>query len=281
MVVQLETTGNGIVNLEIDLAGLHVPRCRGLHPVIRHRAPAALREGRSGSRSRAMGAGGRPGAATLDSPRCTDPDACRGGTSTMPALITPTARRALLAAPALLLGAAAPRIGEAVEVAGEARAGEEGRWRGLSPAAALLQGDTLATGPASRLRARLAGGMDLRLGEAARLRLDQVAPAGTTLRLGAGALFLAREGVARAPAAVVSPAALIAVRGTRLWCGPEEGRFAVLLLHGAAEVIAGGIAVPLAEGEGTDLGPGEAPTPARRWGAPRIARALGMVGVTP
>jgi hypothetical protein len=185
----------------------------------------------------------------------------------------------MLGAPALLLGAAGPRVGEAVEVVGQARAGEEGRWRGLAPAAALLQDDTLATGPASRLRARLAGGMELRLGEAARLRLDQVAPAGTTLRLGAGALFLDRPGPP-APAAIVSPAALIAVRGTRLWCGPEpEGRFAVFLEHGAAEVIAAGISVPLSPGEGTDVVPGAAPTPPRRWGPPRIARALGMVGL--
>lgn len=192
------------------------------------------------------------------------------------------ARRALLPAPALLLGAAAPaRVGQALEVTGEARAGAEGRWRGLSPNAALLQGDTLTTGPASRLRAMLTGGMELRLGESARLRLDQVAPGGTTLRLGAGALFLSRGNGSRSPTAVVTPAALIAVRGTRLWCGPEEGRFAVLLLHGAVEVIAAGIGVPLEVGEGTDLAPGEAPTPARRWGAPRVARALGTVGLAP
>jgi ferric-dicitrate binding protein FerR (iron transport regulator) len=198
----------------------------------------------------------------------------------MRARIAKLPRRALIVAPATLLGAAAPRIGETVEVAGEARAGEEGRWRGLVPAAALLQGDTLATGPASRLRAMLTGGMELRLGEAARLRLDQVAPSGSTLRLGAGALFLNREGP-RAPAAIVSPAALIAVRGTRLWCGPEGERFAVLLLHGVAEVIAAGVSVLLAEGEGTDLLPGGAPTPPRRWGPPRVARALGTVGLAP
>jgi ferric-dicitrate binding protein FerR (iron transport regulator) len=191
-------------------------------------------------------------------------------------------RRALLPLPALLLSAAGPaRVGEALEVTGEARAGTEGSWRGLAPAAALLTGDTLATGRASRLRAMLTSGIELRLGESARLRLDQVAPGGTTLRLGTGSLFLSRENGSRAPAAVVSPAALIAVRGTRLWCGPEDGRFAVLLLHGAAEVIAQGRAVALQDGEGTDLLPGEAPGAPRSWGPPRIARALGSVGLGP
>ena len=198
----------------------------------------------------------------------------------MPDPVPGLPRRVLLAAPALLLGAAGPRIGETVEVAGEARAGAEGSWRGLAPAAALLQGDTVTTGAASRLRALLAGGVELRLGEAARLRLDQVAPSGSALRLGAGALFLAREGGGRAPITVVSPAALIAVRGTRIWHGPEaDGRAGVLLLHGAAEVFAAGQGVRLAEGEGTDLAPGEPPTAPRPWAAPRIARALASVGL--
>lgn len=195
-------------------------------------------------------------------------------------------RRGLSAA-ALLLGAAGPaprRIGEAVEVTGTARAERPGATRPLAPAAPLGEGDTLVTGADSRLLARLAGDIELRLGALARLLLDSVPAtprdgAGTVLRRAAGALWFSRpETAPRAPVAIVSPAALIGVRGTAFWAGEMDGRFSVLVERGEAAVSAGGRLVTLGPGFGTDI-EGGVPEDPQRWGAPRIARALAMVGL--
>jgi hypothetical protein len=200
-------------------------------------------------------------------------------------------RRRGLAAAALLLSAAGPaprRVGEAVEITGTARAERPGASRTLAPAAPLGEGDTLVTSAESRLLARLAGDIELRLGPLSRLLLDslpaapQAAPAdgaGTVLRRAAGSLWFSRpETAPRAPVAIISPAALIGVRGTAFWAGETEGRFSVFVARGEATVSAGGRLVTLPGGFGTDIigGVPDAPLP---WAAARIARALATVGL--
>ncbi len=198
-------------------------------------------------------------------------------------------RRRGLAAAALLLGAAGPaprRVGEAVEVTGTARAERPGATRALAPAAPLGEGDTLVTSAESRLLARLAGDIELRLGPLSRLLLDSVpaAPAdgaGTVLRRAAGSLWFSRpETAPRAPVAIISPAALIGVRGTAFWAGEMDGRFGVFVARGEAAVSAGGRLVTLPAGLGTDIvgGVPEAPLP---WTPARIARALAQMGLSP
>lgn len=199
----------------------------------------------------------------------------------------PLGRRGLAAA-TLLLGAAGPaprRVGEAVEVTGTARAERPGANRALAPAAPIGEGDTLVTGAESRLLARLAGDIELRLGALSRLLLDSVpaAPApggaGTVLRRATGALWFSRpESAPRAPVAIISPAALIGVRGTAFWAGEIDGTFAVFVERGEAAVSAGNRLVTLSAGLGTDI-LGGAPADPRRWAPPRIARALAMVGI--
>jgi ferric-dicitrate binding protein FerR (iron transport regulator) len=201
----------------------------------------------------------------------------------------PLPRRLWLAAPALLLGGAtgAPRIGEAVEVVGTGRAERPGASRSLLPMAELLQGDTLVTGAESRLRVTLRGGIDLRLGAEARLLLDSLAGGaqrgpGTVLRLASGAfLFDRAESAPRSPVAVVSPAALIAVRGTHFWGGPIDGVFGVLVVRGAVEVTAGGQRVALGAGLGVEIREGGPPDMPRPWEAARTARAWAAVGARP
>lgn len=195
-----------------------------------------------------------------------------------------TARRVLLAAPFLLAaGPALRRVGEAVEVAGSASAERPGASRSLAPAALLAEGDTLVTGAASRLLARLAGEVELRLGARSRMLLDTVAArdAGTVLRHASGPFwFLRPETAPRRPVAVVSPAALIAVRGTSFWGGELDGQFAIFVARGAAEVTAGGRRISLGAGLGTEIENG-VPGAITRWPSDRIARALASVGLTP
>ena len=196
----------------------------------------------------------------------------------------PLARRALLAAPFLVAAAPGPRrVGEAVEVAGSASAERVGASRNLVPAAPLAEGDTLVTGAASRLVARLAGEVELRLGARSRMLLDTVATrdAGTVLRHASGPFWFMRpETAPRRPVAIVSPAALIAVRGTSFWGGEMDGQFGVFVARGAAEVTAGGTRIGLGAGFGTDIENG-VPGSITRWPPERIARALASVGMTP
>jgi ferric-dicitrate binding protein FerR (iron transport regulator) len=170
-----------------------------------------------------------------------------------------------------------------VEVTGTASAERIGTSRSLAPAAALAEGDTLVTGAASRLLVRLAGEVELRLGARSRMLLDSVATqdGGTVLRHASGPFWFTRpESAPRRPVAVVSPAALIAVRGTSFWGGEIDGLFGVFVARGEAEVTAGGILRRLSPGEGTDIENG-LPGPLTRWSPSRISRALASVGLTP
>ena len=77
------------------------------------------------------------------------------------------------------------------------------------------------------------------------------------------------------------PWARIGVRGTRVFAGMMDGFGAVFVARGRATVDAIGVRVTLSEGDGVDipLQPFGPPNLAvRRWGQPRIARALALVG---
>jgi len=83
---------------------------------------------------------------------------------------------------------------------------------------------------------------------------------------------------ARAAVQIRSPFALIAVRGTRFFAGPSNGRFGVFVVRGSVAVTSAGQQVILREGEGTDVvSPGTPPTPIKRWAPERIGAALASV----
>jgi hypothetical protein len=159
--------------------------------------------------------------------------------------------------------------------------------RPLSPASPVLIEDVLATEASARLACQLDGGLELRLGGGARLRIDAAVlrgpQAGIALRdLGVGGpLLIDRPPSPAAPPIAVSlPWARIGVRGTRVWSGVMDGVGAVFVARGRATVEAVGTRVTLAAGEGVDIplqpfGPPDLPV--RRWGQARIDRALRLV----
>lgn len=205
----------------------------------------------------------------------------------------PLPRRALLALPALaaLRPAAAQRsrVGEVSAVTGAAAAlFAEDPPRPLVPAAPVLIEDLLVTtGAAARLACLMLGGLELRLGGNARLRVDAALlrgpRAGVVLRdLGQGGpLLLDRPPAPDAPPiTVLLPWARIGVRGTRVWGGVLDGAGAVFVARGRVTVEAIGTRVTLGAGEGVDIplqpfGPPDLPV--RVWGQAKIARALAMV----
>ena len=174
---------------------------------------------------------------------------------------------------------AAERVGSVEDVKGEAFAELDAARRTLDPAAPVFLGDEVATGIASRLGMRLGGDTIVRLGEQARLKIDRfLVDAGGDMTLRSGPLLFDRP-PGRAPAAVIrTPFALIAVRGTRFFAGPSNGRFSVFVARGSVAVISAGQQVIVREGEGTDfVSPGTPPAPVNRWGSERIRAALASV----
>lgn len=196
----------------------------------------------------------------------------------------PIGRRALLLLAAGVLlpgGARAENPAGAVEaLQGRAAASRGAVERGLSVGEAVFVDDVVGTDALSRLALRLGAATTLRLGELTTLRIDRyLVDRGGTLSLGEGAMLLDRPGDAPPESLTLRGAfGLIAVRGTRVFAGPSEGRIAVFVARGAVTVTSGGVAVALGAGEGTDLARrGEPPAPPRRWSPERISAALARV----
>ena len=192
-------------------------------------------------------------------------------------------RHGALALPLIFVGIparAVERVGSVEDVKGEAFAELDAVRRTLDRAAPVFLGDEVATGVASRLGMRLGRDTTMRLGEQARLKIDRfLVDAGGEMTLRSGPLLFDRPPrSARAAVQIRSPFALIAVRGTRLFAGPSNGRFGVFVARGSVAVSSAGQQVILREGEGTDfVSPGTPPTPVKRWAPERIRAALASV----
>jgi hypothetical protein len=174
----------------------------------------------------------------------------------------------------------AERAGAVEDIRGEAFAETAAVRRGLERTAQLFVGDQVGTGFQSRLAMRLGRATIVRLGEQARLTLDRfLVNAGGEITLQSGPMLLDRPaGGAPLPIQIRSPFGLIAVRGTRFFAGPSNERFGVFVERGSVVVSAAGRQVVVRAGEGSDIPyPGAAPTPAVRWGEPRIRAALESV----
>ena len=197
-------------------------------------------------------------------------------------------RRTLLQALAALLpilrppiaSAAEPVAGSVSELTGEASAELHKQNRKLKIDSALFLGDALATGAQSRLAALLGRKTSLRLGPETKVTLDTfIVNRGGEIALASGAVLL-DTGAGKFPKglSIQSPFALIAVRGTRVFAGDIEGTFGVFAARGVVDVTAGGKTVRLKAGEGTDIAhSGDAPGPVKKWGAPKIAKAMALV----
>ena len=157
----------------------------------------------------------------------------------------------------------------------------------LADGADIHRSEQLWTGAGGRLHLALSDGAGVELGENARLTLDDfVLPADGAGRLVirsiAGAFRFAGGAVDRsAPGAVkiVTPVAIMTVRGTDFFAGPIDGAYGVFVYRGAVEVATAAGSVTLKDGEGTSLTRNSvAPTPPKLWGAAKIARAEKLVG---
>lgn len=191
--------------------------------------------------------------------------------------------RLLALAPALAplaAEAAAKTIGSVTGLKGKAKAELDGASRALKLKAPLHLHETLITGAEARLQALLAEKTTLKLGAETRVRIDQfIVDKGGELSFSSGALLLQAPSQSFEKGLTIdSRFALIAVRGTRFFAGQLGDAFSVFVEKGAVDVTAAGQTVRLAEDEGTDIAkPGDPPGQVKRWGKPKIDRALALV----
>ena len=207
-------------------------------------------------------------------------------------------RRVLCALLAIAgLGASAPSypafaeatiIGDVTRLKPEVGARLLGVVRVLAVGAEVHRDEQVWTSRSARLDIKFIDGSTVVLGENARLVLDKfVLPesegAGTqVLRSISGALRFLGGNVDRSgigASRIITPMAIVTVRGTDFFAGPIDGAYGVFVFEGAVEVANGGGSVMLKAGEGTTLTRSSvAPTPPIVWGAAKIARAERLVG---
>ena len=176
--------------------------------------------------------------------------------------------------------AARKRIGNVTAVKGKAKGELDGASRTLKIKAPVHLRETIITGAEARLQALLAAKTTLKLGADTRVRIDQfIVDKGGELSLSSGALLLQAPSQSFEKGLTIdSRYALIAVRGTRFFAGQLGEAFSVFVEEGAVDVTAAGQTVRLGQGEGTDIAnPGDPPGEVRRWGQPKIDRAMALV----
>lgn len=175
---------------------------------------------------------------------------------------------------------AASRVGEVAELRGRAEALTGEQRRMLAKMADIFVNDLVRTEAQSRLSLQLGKSTLLKLGAESEIRIDKYLPdAGGEIELVNGVIGFARVGQkADDDLRVRSAYGLIAVRGTRFYAGPSEGRFGVLVDEGRVEVSAAGKTVVLGPQQGTDFAaPGAPPSPPARWKAARTRALVALV----
>jgi len=191
-------------------------------------------------------------------------------------LMMGTALASILTAPSI----AADAAGLVQDITGEAFAVASNQHRALQKSSQVYVGDSVATGPSSRLTMLLGEDTTIRLGENARLVIDQfLSTTGGEISLPAGPMLFERpDGSRPMPVKIKSSYGLIAVRGTTFFAGPSNDVFGVFVQHGTVSVSNAGGEVALNAGEGTNLAnPGAKPTAPVLWGAERIRKAFDSV----
>lgn len=177
---------------------------------------------------------------------------------------------------ALLLSFAAvaeDSAGSVKDLKGEAYAEAAAARRTLAPQAAIMLGDHVETGDQSRITLLLGHRTTLRLGAHGSVMIDKfLVEAGGEITLQSGPLMVEHtEGGTAEPMQIHTDYGLIAVRGTRVFVGPEGKALAVFVERGEVSVRAGGRSVTLHAGEGTAIAtPGARPARVARWKQKRI-----------
>jgi len=181
-------------------------------------------------------------------------------------------------------------VGSARKVMPKAGAHMPGRDRVLETGADVHRNEQLWTSAGGRLEIVLADGSVVDLGENGRLMLDDfVLPQQSTgslvLRSVSGALRFVGGAIDKAaPGSVkiVTPVATLVVRGTDFFAGPIDGAYGVFVFHGMVNVATSQGSVSLTDGQGTTMKrSSDKPSPIKRWGADKIARAEKLVGFQP
>lgn len=204
-----------------------------------------------------------------------------------------TATRMLLAVlVALVLAGGSARAAEAgkvVRLQGSAQAVDAGHTRTLSPGDPVNAGDSLRTGPGSRLLVLFSDGMELTLSDGAEMAVTafrwQGGQGNAELALAQGAFLLRTGAVGKLPdhpLTVKTPLASVGVRGTQFWGGPLDAPLSVLLFEGRVVVTSAKGSVELGTpGEGTSIaGPDASPRTPSFWGDQKIRAAFDTVTFT-
>jgi hypothetical protein len=181
----------------------------------------------------------------------------------------------------MCLGASAQESAGAVtSVTGEAFAVRSTQRRTLAPQAAILIGDKVGTGPASRVSLLLGHDTTLRLGERGSVVIDRfLMNAGGDITLSSGPLMFDRpSGSPPERVRIRSPYGLIAVRGTRFFVGPDHDALGIFVERGEVTVLAGGRTVTVSSGLGTTIPRrGAPPDPVKEWKPERITALFGSI----
>lgn len=161
----------------------------------------------------------------------------------------------------------------------------------LQLGAPVFQGDSILTGPGSKIRIAFADGSALAVGTDSEVQLDEyaVAAAGprraaflTLLRGIVRAVVAGADGSGDAGAGPFDIGTRLAVASARSTARPTESlieaardRTSVFVAQGSVAVqgAEGGAGVLLPAGYGTDVLPGQTPNPAKRWSAARVEQA--------
>jgi hypothetical protein len=190
-------------------------------------------------------------------------------------------KAALVAAFGIVSAAhAQDKAGAVDSVFGIARAALPQTERSLAAGDNVFLGETVVTAAQSRMSLQLGAVTRIKLGENVRLRIDRyLVGTGGTLTLGQGAMLFDRPAGSPPEALRIrGDFGVIAVRGTRFFVGPSQGKLAVFVDHGKVTVTSGGATVALGAGEGTEIARrGAKPEPVRIWSVSRINDALGLV----
>ena len=188
---------------------------------------------------------------------------------------------AMGAALLMSFGAAAQDgAGSVKDLKGQAFAQTSAARRTLAPQAAIMLGDNVETGDKSLVTLLLGRQTTLRLGERGSVLIDKfLVEAGGEITLQSGPLMVEHpEGAPAEPIRIRTSYGLIAVRGTRVFVGPEGKALAVFVERGEVSVQAGGRTVTLHAGEGTAIAAvGARPARVARWKAKRIDALFGSI----
>jgi hypothetical protein len=166
----------------------------------------------------------------------------------------------------------------AVESAtGVSTAVARGASRALATGADIFVGDLVSTTEFARLVMKLGAATRVHMGASVKLRIDKyLADKAGELRFENGPVLVDRpEAQPHMDFKLRSPYGQVALRGTKVFVGPSNGKFAVFVERGAVDFTAGGQTVRVGAGQGTDVRfAGDKPSPVIFWGSQRIVDAL-------